>query len=64
MDCSHLTNITPMEGVVDLVDVEFASWEKYLKVFGSKIIKKIGYSRGGLDKEGNGIVNPILITEQ
>ena len=47
MDSSNLTNITPIEGVVDSVDVEFASWEKYYKGFGSKIMKKMGYSGGG-----------------
>ena len=64
MDRSHLTNITPIEGVVGSVNVEFASWEKYSEVFGSKIMKKMGCSGGGLGKEGNGIINPILISKE
>ena len=40
---------------------DFAAWEKYSSGFGSKMLHKMGYIGGGLGKNGDGIVNPILM---
>ena len=38
---------------------QVAEWEKYTTGFGRKLMKKMGYSGGGLGKLENGIVSPI-----
>ena len=40
---------------------DFAAWEISSNGFGSKMLKKYGYSGKGLGKTENGIINPITI---
>ena len=67
VDFSHLASNMPTGGderLSDQADSEFAAWEKHSKGFGSRIMKKMGYSGGGLGKDGKGIINPILISKK
>ena len=42
----------------------YAEWENHTTGFGRKIMKKMGYSGGGLGKLENGIVSPIAATKK
>ena len=43
---------------------KYAEWENHTTGFGRKIMKKMGYSGGGLGKLENGIVSPIAATKK
>ena len=41
------------------LSTDFGAWEQHTTAFGSKMLKRMGYSGGGLGKSGKGIVTPI-----
>lgn len=44
----------------EAMDAKFGNWEKHTTGFGSKMLQKMGWTRGkGLGSSGEGIVNPV-----
>ena len=45
-------------------DKDFAAWERHSTGFGSKMLQKMGYGGGGLGKNENGIINPVIVEKK
>ena len=64
-ECLYVNSSIHAKALYDKnIDPEFAAWEQHSNGFASRIMKKMGYRGGGLGKDGNGIINPIMIPRE